>query len=220
MYQIVRKGYRFYFIDEHGNQITEDFGFIFESGASRGESQYFIATEETVYDKEKPTIAMKNSKWAIYDIKTGNRVTDYYDWITTKGLVQGQSPYFRVESNKMEALFTLDKQVTKWFRKIRDRGALTGESNYYWAKEKTHYALYDIRTGEKLTEDYKSSVIAGAVIGKGDLIVGSYGDEIFFIVDLKTGKKLTDDFDEPTLIEILKHGDLERAVKELNAKIR
>ncbi len=219
MYKIVKEGYRFYFINQEGNQITKDFGFIFESGASRGESPYFIATEETVYDKEKPTIAMKNSKWAIYDIRTGERLTDFYDWITTKGLVQGQSPYFRVELNGMEALFTLEGQATKWFRKIRDRGALTGESKYYWAKEKAHYALYDIETGEKLTEDYKSSVIAGAVIGRGDYIVGSYGDEIFFIVDLKTGKRLTPDFDEPTLIDILKHGDLERAVRELNAKI-
>ncbi len=218
MYRIVRERNRFYFIEEMGKKITQDFGYIFESGASRGESPYFIATEETVYDKEKPTVAMKHSKWAIYDIRTGHRVTDFYDWITTKGLVQGQSPYFRVEKDKMEALFTLEGQVTRWFRKIRDRGALTGESNYFWAKEKAHYALYDIRTGEKLTEDYKSSVIAGAVVGRGDYIVGSYGDEIFFIVDLKTGKKLTPDFDEPTLIEILKHGDLERAVEELNIK--
>jgi len=217
MYKLVKDGVRFYFTDEKGNQITEDFGYIFESGASRGESPYFIATKETVLDKEKPTVAMKNSKWAIYDIKTGQQLTDFYDWITTKGVVQGQSIYFRAEYNKHEALFTFDKQVTKWFRKIRDRGALTGESKYYWAKEKTHYALYDIETGEKLTEDYKSSVIAGAVIGRGNYIVGSYGDEIFFIVDLKTGKRLTPDFDEPTLIEILKHGDLERAVKELNS---
>ncbi|NPA51866.1 MAG: hypothetical protein GXO22_03125 [Aquificae bacterium] len=217
MYKLIKDGNRFYFV-ENNQRITEDFGYIFESGAPRGESPYFIATKQPVLKEERPTIAMKRSKWAIYDIRTRKRVTQYYDWITTKGLVQGQSIYFRAELDKHEAIFTLENQVTKWFRKIRDRGVLTGESSYYWAKEKTHYALYDIDTGKKLTEDYKSSVIAGAVIGKGSYIVGSYGDEIFFIVDLKTGKRLTDDFDEPTLIEILKHGDLEKAVKDLTGQ--
>ncbi len=193
------------------------FGWILSEGYPKGASEYFIATEEIIKDKDNPLKYLKTVKWAIYSGKTGEKLTQDFDWISPLGLVKGQSPYFRGTLNGKDALFSLEGQETDWFEKIRDRGALTGESNYYWGKKNKHFALYDINTGEKLTDDFKSSVIAGALIGKSEnLIVGSYGDEIFFILDIKTGEKLTPDFDEHKLIEILKHGDLERAVRELN----
>ncbi|HBT98740.1 MAG TPA: hypothetical protein DEA57_04615, partial [Sulfurihydrogenibium sp.] len=91
----------------------------------------------------------------------------------------------------------------------------TGESKYFWGKKNGKYAIYDVETGEKLTEDFKSSVIAGVIIGRGTYFVGSFGNEIFYIFDLKTGERLTKEFDEHKLIEILKHGDLEKAVDEI-----
>ncbi|WP_457641212.1 hypothetical protein [Persephonella sp.] len=189
-------------------------GWIFNSGFLKGESEYLIGTNEIIKNKNNPLIYLKKVKWAIYSGKTGEKLTQDFDWISPLGLVKGQSAYFRATKDGKEALFTLEGQITQWFDKIRDRGALTGESNYFWGKKNGHYALYDINTGEKLTDDFKSSVIAGALIGKSDYIVGSYGEEIFFILDLKTGEKVSPDFDEGKLIEILKHGDLGRAVRE------
>ncbi|WP_293446267.1 hypothetical protein [Persephonella sp.] len=194
--------------------MFEKFSYYFKEGYPKGESDYFIATEECL-DQEDILKDLKNVKWAIFN-KHGERVSDYFDWISPLGLVKGQSEYFRATENGKEALFTLSGQVTDWFDKIRDRGALTGESEYFWGKKEGKYALYHIKTGKKLTDDYKSSVIAGAVIGKSGYIIGSYGREIFFIVELETGKKVTPDFDEDTLIQILKHGDLEKAVSQLN----
>jgi len=194
--------------------MYEKFSYYFKEGYPKGESDYFIATEECL-DQENILKDLKNVKWAIFN-KHGERVSDYFDWISPLGLVKGQSEYFRAEENGKEALFTLSGQITDWFDKIRDRGALTGESEYFWGKKEGKYALYHIKTGKKLTDDYKSSVIAGAVIGKSGYIIGSYGSEIFFIVELETGRKVTPDFDEDTLIQILKHGDLEKAVLQLN----
>ncbi|RMA97678.1 hypothetical protein [Hydrogenothermus marinus] len=186
--------------------------YYLKEGAIKGESRYIIATEDYI-DPENIGKSMQNAKWAIYDFEKKERLTDFFDWISPNGLVKGQSKYFRATFNKKEAIFSLEKQETKWFRKIRDRGAITGESNFYWAKEKTHYALYDINTGEKLTPDFKSSVIAGALIGNSDnLVIGSFGEEIFFIYDIKEKKIVSREFDEDYLIELLKDGDLARAL--------
>lgn len=195
--------------DEKGSVIGRYF-YVFKEGYLKGASQYFVATEEKV---DSPA-DMNKVRWALYSINSG-RLSDYFDWVHTNGLVKGQSVYYKAQKGNFEALYTVDGKVTDDFEKIRDRGALTGESNYFWGKKNGKFAIYDITTGEKLTEDYKSSVIAGVVIGKGNYYVGSYGEEIFYIFDLKTGKKLTKPFDEYKLIEILKHGDLEKAVEEL-----
>jgi len=189
-----------------------EFGYILKEGALKGESNYIIATEDKVNSPQ----SLSKVKWAIYDVKTKTRFTAFFDWITPQGLVKGQSIYFRATKNRKEAIFSLEKQETPWFRKIRDRGVLTGESNFFWAKEKKHYALYDIRTGKKLTPDFKSSVIAGALIGDTDnLIVGSFGEEIFFIYDIKKEKVVSKEFDENKLIEIIKNGSIKQALKEL-----
>lgn len=203
-----------YFYIENETKKSPEFGYIFNVGLVKGQSDYFLATEEIVKDKEDYLKYLKHVKWAIYD-KDFERKTDYHSWIHTAGLVKGQSPYYKVEENKMEALFTLKGQKTEFFEKIRDRGALTGESDYFWGKKNGKFAIYDIKTGEKLTEDFKSSVLAGVILGRGTYFVGSYGEEIFYIFDLKTGKRLTKAFDEHKLIEILKHGDLEKAVDEI-----
>ncbi len=202
-----------YIKNEKGNEIP--FGWILEHGALKNESDYFIATKQRIKDKPNPYIAMKSVKWAIFDSKTGEQVSEEFDWIATVGLVKGESKYFRGTRDKKDAIFSLEGQVSEWFDKIRDRGALTGESNYFWGKRNKHYALYDIETGEKLTPDFKSSVLAGAVVGKSDLVVGSFGEEIFFLYNIQSGKIVSPEFDEDKLIEILKHGDLERALKEL-----
>ena len=200
------------------NGQEKEFGWIINEGYPKGDSDYFIATEEIVADKPEPFKELKKVKWAIFNAENGERVSDYFDWITSYGLVKGQSPYFRGEIDRKEALFTLDKQETDWYQKIRDRGALTGESDYYWGKNNGYYALYNIKTGEKLTPDFKSSVLAGAVVGTSEnLVVGSFGEEIFFIYDIKEKKIVSPEFDEDKLIEILKHGDLEKALAELTS---
>jgi hypothetical protein len=213
--ELVQENNRVFIIDENKNKVSKDFGWIFESGAVKGESNYFIATEETILDKEKPFIAMKDVKWAIYELNTNKKLTDEFDWISTVGVVKGQSAFFRGTLNKKEAIFTLEGRVSEWFDKIRDKGVLTGESFYFWGKSNKHYALYHIKTGEKLTPDFKSSVLAGAVLGRGNFVVGSFGEEIFFIYDIVSQKIVSPEFDEDKLIEILKHGDLDKALKEL-----
>ncbi len=200
------------------NGKEKAFGWVLKEGYPKNQSKYFIATEEIILDKEEPVKYLKSVKWAIYSSENGERLTDYFNWISPLGLVRNQSPYFRGEKERKEALFTIDGQITNWYQKIRDRGALTGESKYYWGKLNGKYALYNIENGEKLTPDFKSSVLAGALLGKSEtLIVGSFGEEIFFIYDIKQQEIVSPEFDEHKLIEILKHGDLERALKELNS---
>ncbi len=213
--KLLQENNRVYIIDENEKKVTKDFGWIFESGVVKGESNYFIATEETILDKEKPFIAMQSVKWAIYEKDSNRKLTDEFDWISTVGVVKGQSSFFRGTLNKKEAIFTLDGRVSEWFDKIRDRGVLTGESFYFWGKLNKHYALYNIKTGEKLTPDFKSSVLAGAVLGRGNFVVGSFGEEIFFLYDINKQEIVSPEFDEDKLIEILKHGDLDKALKEL-----
>lgn len=195
--------------NEEGSVIATYF-YVFKEGYLKGMSEYFIATEERVDGLAK----MNKVKWAVYSINSG-KLSDYFDWVHTNGLVKGQSVYYKAQKGSFEALYTIDGKITEDFEKIRDRGALTGESRYFWGKKNGKFAIYDITTGEKLTEDYKSSVIAGVIIGKGRYYVGSYGDEIFYIFDLDSGKKLTKPFDEHKLVQILKHGDLEKAVEEI-----
>ena len=209
------KDFKVYVKLENGEE--KSFGWVINEGYLKGDSKYFIATEEVIKDKDNPLLYLKTVKWAIYSGENGERLTDFFDWISPLGLIRGNSEFYRGEKNKMEALFNLDGQQTKWFQKIRDRGALTGESDYYWGKENGKYALYNIRTNEKLTEDFKSSVLAGALLGKSDrYIVGSFGEEIFFIYDIKDRKIVSKEFDEHKLIDILRSGgDLEEALKEI-----
>jgi len=198
------------------NGKEKAFGWIINEGYPKNQSEYFIATEEIILDKEEPIKYLKKVKWAIYSGIDGKKLTEDFNWISPLGIVKNQSPYYRGERDKKEALFTMNGQKTDWFQKIRDRGALTGESNYFWGKQNGHYALYNIQTGEKITPDFKSSVLAGALLGKSkNLVVGSFGEEIFFIYNIEEGKIVSPEFDEHALIEILKHGDLERALEEL-----
>ncbi|MEZ0322693.1 MAG: hypothetical protein ABWJ98_00035 [Hydrogenothermaceae bacterium] len=196
-------------IDEDGNVLGRYY-YVFKEGYLKGVSDYFIATQQQCSDIKD----LNKAKWSLYSTKTGKIAGDF-DWIHTAGLVKSQSPYFKAQTGKYEALYTIDGQKTDFFEKIRDRGALTGESNYFWGKKNGKFAIYDVKTGEKLTEDYKSSVLAGVILGRGTYYVGSYGEEIFYIFDLKTGKRLTKAFDEHKLVEILKHGNLEKAVEEI-----
>lgn len=194
--------------------INNKFGYILQEGAIKGESPYIIATEDNVNSSQD----LLKVKWAIYVYETGERVSEFFDWISPNGIVKGQSPYFRATLDKKEAIFSLEKQETQWFRKMRDRGALTGESDFYWAKEKAHYALYSIKTGEKLTPDFKSSVLFGAVIGDTDnLVIGSFGHEIFFIYDINNKEIVSKEFDEDKLIEILKLNSIEKALENIGA---
>ncbi len=189
--------------------------FYLNEGYYKGDSNYIIATEDPI-DENNRGKSLQVAKWAIYDGRTKEKLTDFFDWIAPQGLVKGQSPYFRATRDKKEAIFTLEGQITPWYKKIRERGAVSGESRYYWAKEKAHYALYNIDTGEKLTPDFKSSVLAGAVVGtSAELVVGSFGEEIFFIYNIRTKQIVSKEFDEDKLIEILKHGNLEKALLEL-----
>jgi len=186
------------------NKIFELF---LKEGALKKESNYIIASEEKIENFPSKSIAMQKVKWAIYDINTGKRVSNFFDWIAPQGLVKGQSQYFRATIDKKDAVFTLQGQKTKWFRKIRERGAITGESKYFWAKEKKHYALYNIETGEKLTPEFKSSVLAGAVIGDTEnLVYGSFGNDIFFVYDIKIKKVVSKEFEEEDLVNFLKKG--------------
>ncbi len=191
------------------------FTYYFKEGLPKGESEYFIATEYPL-DKENPLKDLKKVKWAIFN-KEGEQLTDYFDWISPLGLVKGQSPYFRATENNKEALFTIEGRITDWFDKIRDRGALSGESDYFWGKKGGKFALYNIKTGEKLTPDFKSSVLAGAVIGVSKYVVGSYGEEIFFVYDFERKEVISKEFDEDTLIYILRElkGNLEEYLKNI-----
>jgi hypothetical protein len=194
--------------------LKHKYGYILKEGAIKGKSPYIIATEDEVNSSKD----LLKVRWAIYNYETDERVSDFFDWISPNGIVNGESEFFRATKNKKEALFTFEKQVSPWYRKIRDRGALTGESNYYWAKEKAHYSLYNIKTGEKLTPDFKSSVLFGAVIGDTDnLVVGSFGEEIFFIYDIKNQKIVSKEFDEDALIEILKLNSILEALEKIGA---
>ncbi|GAB6072951.1 hypothetical protein JCM14244_13280 [Venenivibrio stagnispumantis] len=203
----------YFYISKDGERVSDYFGWIFKEGLLKNESEYFIATKEIVKDIPEPLKKLHKVKWAIYNLE--KKLTPEFDWISTAGLIKSQSPYFKITQGKIEAIYSLEGQVSEEFEKIRDRGVITGESEIFWGKRNKKWALYDLKTGQKLTDDFKSSVIAGAVIGKGNYFVGSYGEEIFYIFDLKSGKCLTKPFDEHKLIEILKHGDLEKAVEEL-----
>jgi hypothetical protein len=56
------------------------------------------------------------------------------------------------------------------------------------------------------------------LLGKSEnLVVGSFGEEIFFIYSIEKKEIVSPEFDEHKLIEILKHGDLEKALEELNS---
>ncbi len=170
----LKKEDNYYILEVNGKNLK--LGWILNSGYLKRESDFFIATEDIVMDKDNPLKHLHNLKWAVFNGKTGERVTQYYDWISPLGLVKGQSEFFRVTEKGKEALFSLEGRKTEWFDKIRDRGALTGESCYFWGKKDGYYALYDINTGERLTDHFKSSVIAGAVIGRSDYVIGSYGN--------------------------------------------
>ncbi|NPA58449.1 MAG: hypothetical protein GXN94_04045, partial [Aquificae bacterium] len=132
-----------YTVVKTGNGFKR-FGWVVREGYLKGTSRYFIATEQTVKNSPNPLKALKSVKWAIYSGETGERLSDFFEWISPYGLVRGQSPYYRGTLNGKEALFSLNGQKTDWFEKIRDRGALTGESPYFWGKKNGSYALYHV----------------------------------------------------------------------------
>lgn len=195
--------------DMNGDEIGRYF-YVINEGYPKGVSEYFIATREQF----KELKYINTVKWSIYSIEKG-RLTGEFDWINTNGLVKNQSKYFLAKMGDSESFYTLDGKISDDFEKIRDRGALTGESRYFWGKRKGKFAIYDVETNQKLTEDYTSSVIAGVIVGNGDYYIASYDKENFFIFDLSTNKKLSKPFDEHKLIQILKEKNIERALEEL-----
>ncbi|WP_457621576.1 hypothetical protein, partial [Persephonella sp.] len=117
---------------------------IFQSGFLNRESDFAVGTEKEIKNRDEALKFLNKTKWAVFNIKRCERITQYYDWISPLGLVKGQSEFFRVTEKGKEALFSLEGRKTEWFDKIRDRGALTGESCYFWGKKDGYYALYDI----------------------------------------------------------------------------
>jgi hypothetical protein len=98
-------------------------------------------------------IRREDRKEAIFD-ENGNRISDWFDWIDTNGLVKGESEYYRAGKDKKVAIFDVyGNKITDWFDWIYPHGLVKGECDYYIACKNKNCAVYH-KNGQKVSKDF------------------------------------------------------------------
>ncbi len=106
-----------------GQQISQWWNWIEDDGLIKGESEYYIAKNETgneaIFHKDNP----------------GKRISQWWDGIYKYGLVDGKSEHYIVRNEKRyKAIFHKDKPntpLTRWGHTNFIDGIIAGRSKYY-----------------------------------------------------------------------------------------
>jgi len=102
------------------------------------------------------------------------------------------------EQNGKKAVFRDGKQISEWFDEIWDDGLVSGQSNYFIAKEDGKQAIYEYKDGKivKITDDFDLIWHYGLVLGQSNYFIGSKNSKDA-IYEYKDGEviKISDDFD-------------------------
>jgi WD40 repeat protein len=118
---------------------------IFEDGNQISDWFDVILMYERVY------VGKKGNKQAIYDLKTGKRISDYFEEIY---IPEPFKNLYIAGKDKKVAIFDLDgKRLTDWFDNIKADGLLEGKCMYYIAGKDGKEAIYDIN-GNRITDLY------------------------------------------------------------------
>jgi len=123
-----------------------------------------------------------SAKYAIFD-KEGNQVSDWFNKIGEDGLIDGKSDYFWAEIfvrgvGVHEALVHIKKGIVLEARYIRCRYLLNGSSEYFIASSGYYSAIFH-KSGERISDWYKSIYEYGLIKGDGEFYIAEKGEGNF-----------------------------------------
>jgi hypothetical protein len=111
--------------------------------------------KQTVFLEEKTNyFKVKNSqnKQAIFD-KSCKQISDWFNLISSEGLVSGQSNYYVAKKDHRQAIFDKEgNQISKWFDRIEPYGLVEGKYNYYVVKRYIDEYVYKEAIFDKFLE--------------------------------------------------------------------
>jgi len=102
-------------------------------------------------------IREQNGKKAVF--KDGKQITEWFDWVWSSGLVQGQSNYFIAEKDRKQAIYEYKNgqiiKITKDFKRISINGLIQGMSNYFKVEDNGNDTIYHKLLNKKISLNTK-----------------------------------------------------------------
>ncbi len=133
----------------------------------------------------------EDDKYAIFDENRRMITLDWYDSVSSDGLIRGQSIYYIARKDGKEAIFDVyGHQISEWFDRINPNGLISGKSDYYIAKKNGKQAIFDI-SGKRITKWFNRVFSYGLVRGESDYFIACKGSKC--AVYYKDGKRVSDD---------------------------
>jgi|GEM_PF-2381756 hypothetical protein len=148
---------------------------------------------EHLNNKERYIIS-KDNKMALFD-ENGNRVSDWYDNISTYGNIK-KSEYYIVRKNDKVAI--IDKygwRISNWFDGIYAKEFILGKSDYYIGYEnkgsKRREAIFD-KYGTQITKWFNYIHTMGLVKGESDYYIAEINaGEISLVAVFSKDRQIT-----------------------------
>jgi hypothetical protein len=146
----------------------------------------------------------EDGKEAIFN-KNGDRISQWFNWIVSDGLVKGESNYYIVAKSFFKhAIFDVDgNQISpQWFRYIYEDGLVKGESDYYLVLGDYGFAIFDLN-GNMITKEWYDWIsLEGLVKGESRYFIAKK-DGKYAIFD-ENGNRISDWYDEIILTGLVK----------------
>lgn len=115
---------------------------------------------------------------AIFDVETGEQISDWWYSISYAGVVEGTSEYYKVmDAYDYCAIFRKDgKRISDWYEYISTEGLVEGQSIYYVvATGDDWYAIFD-KDGRRITPQWFDYVWTdGLVEGQREIYIAQAG---------------------------------------------
>jgi antitoxin component YwqK of YwqJK toxin-antitoxin module len=165
---------------------------------NRIEEQETVDTTKTRYEIR----TREDGKKAIFD-ENGKMITkEWYDWVSSAGLVRDESNYYIASENGKYAIFDVDgNQISQWFDFIKPFGLVEGKSKYYLVREDGKMAIFD-KNGKRITEWFDDISPFGLVKEESDYYIAC--NEGNCAIYHKDGKKVSEDFSLENIEDIIK----------------
>jgi hypothetical protein len=120
--------------------------------------------------------------------KDGKQVSNWYDGISSAGLVNGESDYYIASKNWKYAIFHKDgRRISDWYDAIYPDGLIRGQSDYYIADKNSKKAIFD-KSGKQVTDWLNWVDPYGLVEGQSDYYVVREVNDLYYIYKLGSKK--------------------------------
>jgi hypothetical protein len=125
----------------------------------------------------------EDGRKAIFDVETGEQISDWWYSISYAGIVKNQSEYYQVmDAYDYCAIFHKDgRQISNWYEYVSTEGLVEGQSKYYIiATGDDSYAIVDV-DGKVITPYWFDYVWPdGLVKGERDIYLAEMNNKLAF----------------------------------------